>query len=46
MTFGRVASFPRWRNLNHFSTIIHITFSDGNKMQDLSKVRIMRLLAF
>ncbi|KAG1824182.1 hypothetical protein EV424DRAFT_1471936 [Suillus variegatus] len=32
-----VASFPRWRNLNHFSTIIHITFSDGNKMQDLSK---------
>ncbi|KAG1874106.1 hypothetical protein C8R48DRAFT_745988 [Suillus tomentosus] len=34
---SRVASFPRWRNLNHFSTIIHITFSDGNKMQDLSK---------
>ncbi|KAG2133600.1 uncharacterized protein EDB93DRAFT_1254811 [Suillus bovinus] len=33
----QVASFPRWRNLNHFSTIIHITFSDGNKMQDLSK---------
>ncbi|KAG2079379.1 uncharacterized protein F5147DRAFT_819992, partial [Suillus discolor] len=32
-----VASFPRWHNLNHFSTIIHITFSDGNKMQDLSK---------
>ncbi|KAG0691990.1 hypothetical protein DFH29DRAFT_1009672 [Suillus ampliporus] len=32
-----VASFPRWCNLNHFSTIIHITFSDGNKMQDLSK---------
>ncbi|KAG1837031.1 hypothetical protein DFJ58DRAFT_718946 [Suillus subalutaceus] len=33
----QVASFPRWRNLNHFSTVIHITFSDGNKMQDLSK---------
>ncbi|KAG2151677.1 uncharacterized protein EDB93DRAFT_1240030 [Suillus bovinus] len=33
----QVASFPQWHNLNHFSTIIHITFSDGNKMQDLSK---------
>ncbi|KAG2133578.1 uncharacterized protein EDB93DRAFT_1242820 [Suillus bovinus] len=33
----QVASFPQWCNLNHFSTIIHITFSDGNKMQDLSK---------
>ncbi|KAG2746323.1 hypothetical protein P692DRAFT_20739518, partial [Suillus brevipes Sb2] len=33
----RVAEFPRWRNFNHFSTVIHITFSDGNKMQDLSK---------
>ncbi|KAG1765353.1 hypothetical protein EDD22DRAFT_978791 [Suillus occidentalis] len=33
----RVASFPQWHNLNHFSTVIHITFSDGNKMQDLSK---------
>ncbi|KAG1901040.1 uncharacterized protein F5891DRAFT_1128297 [Suillus fuscotomentosus] len=33
----KVAKFPRWRNFNHFSTVIHITFSDGNKMQDLSK---------
>ncbi|KAG2750980.1 hypothetical protein P692DRAFT_201710246, partial [Suillus brevipes Sb2] len=34
---NQVAEFPRWRNFNHFSTVIHITFSDGNKMQDLSK---------
>ncbi|KAG1849251.1 hypothetical protein F4604DRAFT_1593550 [Suillus subluteus] len=34
---NQVAEFPRWRNFNHFKSIIHITFSDGNKMQDLSK---------
>ncbi|KAG0695437.1 hypothetical protein DFH29DRAFT_776432, partial [Suillus ampliporus] len=34
---NQVAKFPRWRNFNHFSSVIHITFSDRNKMQDLSK---------
>ncbi|KAG2103998.1 uncharacterized protein F5147DRAFT_580146, partial [Suillus discolor] len=34
---NQVAEFPRWCNFNHFSTVIHIMFSDGNKMQDLSK---------
>ncbi|KAG1730506.1 uncharacterized protein EDB91DRAFT_1085384 [Suillus paluster] len=42
----QVAGFPQWCNLNHFSTIIHITFSDGNKMQDLSKVHIGGFSAF
>ncbi|KAG2753584.1 hypothetical protein P692DRAFT_201705525 [Suillus brevipes Sb2] len=31
----QVAEFPRWRDLNHFSTVIHITFTDGNKKRDL-----------
>ncbi|KAG0692108.1 hypothetical protein DFH29DRAFT_985943 [Suillus ampliporus] len=37
MLENQVAKFPRWHNFNHFSSIIHIMFSDGNKMQDLSK---------
>ncbi|KAG2140624.1 hypothetical protein DEU56DRAFT_734807, partial [Suillus clintonianus] len=32
-----IANFPRWRKLNHFNTVIHMSFSDGNKMQDLSR---------
>ncbi|KAI6139684.1 hypothetical protein BKA82DRAFT_4332162 [Pisolithus tinctorius] len=33
----RVSAFPRWRGLAHFDTVIHITFSDGNKMRDLTR---------
>ncbi|KAG1841947.1 hypothetical protein F4604DRAFT_1828380 [Suillus subluteus] len=33
----QIAEFPRWRTLTHFTTVIHITFSDGNKRQDLVK---------
>ncbi|KAG2123498.1 hypothetical protein BD769DRAFT_1628911 [Suillus cothurnatus] len=33
----QVANFPRWRNCNHFNTVIHMSFSDGNKMQDISR---------
>ncbi|KIN97214.1 hypothetical protein M404DRAFT_32556 [Pisolithus tinctorius Marx 270] len=32
-----VASFPRWQNLAHFNQVIHVTFSDGNKLADISK---------
>ncbi|KAF8836624.1 hypothetical protein BDN67DRAFT_1014534 [Paxillus ammoniavirescens] len=32
----QVVDFPRWRGLVHFDTVIHITYSDGNKMHDLS----------
>ncbi|KAG0700512.1 hypothetical protein DFH29DRAFT_876568 [Suillus ampliporus] len=32
-----VANFPQWCKCNHFNTIIHMSFSDGNKMQDLSR---------
>ncbi|KAG2075570.1 hypothetical protein BDR04DRAFT_1114740 [Suillus decipiens] len=33
----QVAEFPRWHALTHFTTVIHITFSDGNKRWDLVK---------
>ncbi|KAG1769707.1 hypothetical protein EV702DRAFT_1181706 [Suillus placidus] len=33
----RVSEFPRWCALTHFTTVIHITFSDGNKRWDLVK---------
>ncbi|EIW78276.1 hypothetical protein CONPUDRAFT_60954 [Coniophora puteana RWD-64-598 SS2] len=28
---------PRWRNLNHFSSAVNTSFSDGNKFNDMSK---------
>lgn len=31
---------PRWRNLNHFSTIMTVKFTDGTKYEDISKVFI------
>ncbi|KAI6138247.1 hypothetical protein BKA82DRAFT_28232 [Pisolithus tinctorius] len=33
----QVSAFPCWRGLAHFDTVIHITFSDGNKMRDLTR---------
>ncbi|KAG2110903.1 uncharacterized protein F5147DRAFT_745048 [Suillus discolor] len=35
--YYRIANFPRWHHLNHFESIINITFTDSNKYQDLSK---------
>ncbi|KAI6028913.1 hypothetical protein F5J12DRAFT_780423 [Pisolithus orientalis] len=32
-----VASFPHWQNLTHFNQVIHITFSDGIKLANISK---------
>ncbi|KAG1725468.1 hypothetical protein EDD22DRAFT_982843 [Suillus occidentalis] len=32
-----IDDFPQWHNLNHFKSAINISFSDGNKFQDLSK---------
>ncbi|KAG2126977.1 hypothetical protein BD769DRAFT_1668098 [Suillus cothurnatus] len=34
---AQITNFPRWRNLNHFKSVINISFTDGNKFQDLSK---------
>ncbi|KAG2131063.1 hypothetical protein DEU56DRAFT_954175, partial [Suillus clintonianus] len=32
-----IANFPQWCNLNHFESVINISFTNGNKYQDLSK---------
>ncbi|KAG1836025.1 hypothetical protein F4604DRAFT_1943802 [Suillus subluteus] len=32
-----ITNFPQWLNLNHFKSVINISFTDGNKFQDLSK---------
>ncbi|KAF4599037.1 hypothetical protein EYR40_006126 [Pleurotus pulmonarius] len=29
---------PRWRNLHHFESVSNITFNDGSKNQDISKL--------
>ncbi|KIN98026.1 hypothetical protein M404DRAFT_31712 [Pisolithus tinctorius Marx 270] len=34
---AQVSAFPCWQGLAHFDTVIHITFSDGNKMRDLTR---------
>ncbi|KAG2031479.1 hypothetical protein BDR03DRAFT_808417, partial [Suillus americanus] len=41
----RIAEFPRWHALTHFTTIIYITFSDGNKKWDLVKVSFYAALS-
>ncbi|KAI6005415.1 hypothetical protein EDC04DRAFT_2611551 [Pisolithus marmoratus] len=33
----QVSAFPHWWGLAHFDTVIHITFSDGNKIQDITR---------
>ncbi|KAF8837802.1 hypothetical protein BDN67DRAFT_991595 [Paxillus ammoniavirescens] len=39
-----VAAFPLWWQLTHFSTVINITFNNGNKMRDLAKQVFYSLL--
>ncbi|KAG1874046.1 hypothetical protein C8R48DRAFT_669675 [Suillus tomentosus] len=29
-----ISNFPRWRNLNHFKSVINVSFTDGNKYQE------------
>ncbi|KAF7378401.1 hypothetical protein MSAN_00266700 [Mycena sanguinolenta] len=31
---------PRWRNMNHFQTVSNMTFNDGSKHQDISKMML------
>ncbi|KAJ7176117.1 hypothetical protein C8R43DRAFT_1084647 [Mycena crocata] len=35
------AAFPRWRNLNHFKAVMGVSFNDGTKHTDISKVIIL-----
>lgn len=34
----RAAKFPRWRGLTHFGNVMSMSFTDGSKYEDLSKV--------
>ena len=31
---------PRWRGLNHFEEALSVSYTDGQKFEDLSKVRV------
>ncbi|KIP05748.1 hypothetical protein PHLGIDRAFT_73799 [Phlebiopsis gigantea 11061_1 CR5-6] len=31
---------PRWRNLNHFSSVVQVYFADGSKYEDIGKLII------
>ncbi|KAF8209353.1 hypothetical protein K438DRAFT_1572521 [Mycena galopus ATCC 62051] len=35
------ASFPRWRNLTHYDAVTGISFNDGSKHEDISKMIIL-----
>lgn len=35
----RMAAVPPWRGLNHFPQILSVSFNDGRKFEDMSKVR-------
>jgi hypothetical protein len=37
-------SIPRWSDLNHFNAIMHVSFSDGSKYEDIAKVGIRNFL--
>ncbi|KAG2063088.1 hypothetical protein BDR04DRAFT_1131147 [Suillus decipiens] len=39
-------SMPRWRNINHFNHVMDISFSDGSKYEDISKVRSTHALLY
>ncbi|KAF8214910.1 hypothetical protein K438DRAFT_1901905 [Mycena galopus ATCC 62051] len=35
---SQMAVFPRWRNLNHFETVMNTSFNDGSKHEDIAKM--------
>ena len=40
---SRFELFPSWRDLYHFHGALNITFNDGKKHEDLSKVQVCAL---
>ncbi|KAF9459908.1 hypothetical protein BDZ94DRAFT_1267182 [Collybia nuda] len=34
----RFRNMPRWHDLNHFESVMNITFNDGSKNRDISKI--------
>ncbi|KAF8164144.1 hypothetical protein K438DRAFT_2067539 [Mycena galopus ATCC 62051] len=37
---SQMAAFPRWRNLNHFETVMNTSFNDGSKHEDIPKMML------
>ncbi|KAJ6628855.1 hypothetical protein B0H10DRAFT_2260023 [Mycena sp. CBHHK59/15] len=37
---SQMAAFPRWRNLNHFETVMNTSFNDGSKHKDIAKMML------
>lgn len=37
ITFNRFENMPRWRGLNHFESVMNISFNDGSKNRDIAK---------
>jgi hypothetical protein len=35
---------PRWRGLNHFKAVMHMSFTDGSKNEDISKVDFPQII--
>ncbi|KAF9494958.1 hypothetical protein BDN71DRAFT_1496133 [Pleurotus eryngii] len=35
---NQAAAMPRWRNFHHFAALTTITFNDGSKFEDISKI--------
>ncbi|KAJ7734783.1 hypothetical protein DFH07DRAFT_870865 [Mycena maculata] len=35
------STFPRWRNLNHFDSVMSTAFNDGTKHEDISKMIVL-----
>lgn len=35
-----MAAFPGWRGLNHFETVMNISFNDGSKHEDIAKMML------
>ncbi|KAI5990052.1 hypothetical protein F5J12DRAFT_907606 [Pisolithus orientalis] len=33
----QLAAFPSWQGLAHFNGILHVSYADGNKLQDLAR---------
>ncbi|KAH9985222.1 hypothetical protein BJV74DRAFT_878709 [Russula compacta] len=37
---NQAKEMPRWRGLNHFDQIMNISFTDGTKIEDISKISL------
>ncbi|KAJ7111639.1 hypothetical protein C8R43DRAFT_1091525 [Mycena crocata] len=37
---SQIAAFPPWRGLNHFESVMNITFNDATKREDVGKIML------